>query len=41
MIYDNTPFPRKGTWTIARWWLEPGIVPDTDMLDALRTALLQ
>ncbi|MHB8599810.1 MAG: DNA glycosylase AlkZ-like family protein [Ktedonobacteraceae bacterium] len=29
----------KGAWTIARWWWEPDIVPDADMLDALRLAL--
>ncbi|HVB23344.1 MAG TPA: crosslink repair DNA glycosylase YcaQ family protein [Ktedonobacteraceae bacterium] len=29
----------KGTWTIARWWWEPDIVPDADMLDALRLAV--
>ena len=29
----------KGTWTIARWWWEPDIVPDADMLDALRVAV--
>ena len=28
----------KGTWTIARWWWEPDIVPDAEMLDALRLA---
>jgi uncharacterized protein YcaQ len=29
----------KGTWTIARWWWEPDIVPDANMLDALRVAV--
>ncbi len=29
----------KGTWTIARWWWEPDIVPDADMMDALRVAV--
>ena len=29
----------KGTWTIARWWWEPDIVPDADMLDALCVAV--
>jgi len=29
----------KGTWTIARWWWEAGIVLDADMLDALRIAV--
>ncbi|HLJ36631.1 MAG TPA: crosslink repair DNA glycosylase YcaQ family protein [Ktedonobacteraceae bacterium] len=29
----------KGIWTIARWWWEPDIVPDADMLDALRAAV--
>ena len=29
----------KGTWTIARWWWEPDIVPDADMLNALRVAV--
>ena len=29
----------KGTWTIARWWWEPDIIPDADMLDALRVAV--
>ena len=28
----------KGTWTIARWWWEPGIVPDAMMLTALHVA---
>ena len=28
----------KGIWTIARWWWEPEIVPDGEMLDALRGA---
>ena len=28
----------KGVWTLARWWWEPDIVPDADMLDALRLA---
>jgi len=26
----------KGIWTIARWWWEPHVTPDADMLDALR-----
>ena len=28
----------KGTWTIARWWWEPDIFPDADMLNALSVA---
>lgn len=29
----------KGTWTISRWWWEPGITPDGEMLAALCTAV--
>ncbi len=29
----------KGTWTISRWWWEPDITLDVDLLDALRTAV--
>jgi uncharacterized protein YcaQ len=29
----------KGIWTISRWWWEPDIQLDVDMLDALRTAI--
>jgi uncharacterized protein YcaQ len=29
----------KGTWTISRWWWEPNITSDADLLDALRTAV--
>jgi hypothetical protein len=28
----------KGVWTISRWWWEADVVPDVEMLDALRTA---
>jgi len=28
----------NGTWKIARWWWEPEITPDVEMLDALRLA---
>jgi len=28
----------NGTWKIARWWWEPEVVPDVEMLDALRMA---
>ncbi len=29
----------KGIWTISRWWWEPHITPDADLLAALRTAV--
>ncbi len=29
----------KGTWTISRWWWEPDITPDGEMLAALRIAV--
>ncbi|MBA2287806.1 MAG: winged helix-turn-helix domain-containing protein [Ktedonobacteraceae bacterium] len=29
----------RGTWTISRWWWEPDVSPDAEMLDALRTAM--
>ncbi|HWZ18063.1 MAG TPA: crosslink repair DNA glycosylase YcaQ family protein [Ktedonobacteraceae bacterium] len=29
----------KGTWTISRWWWEPDIMPNGDLLDALGNAL--
>jgi uncharacterized protein YcaQ len=29
----------KGVWTISRWWWEPGITPDAELLDALRAAI--
>ncbi len=29
----------KGIWTISRWWWEPDISLDADLLDALRTAI--
>ena len=28
----------KGIWTISRWWWEPDVVPDVEMLDAIRGA---
>ena len=28
----------KGIWTISRWWWEPEVVPDVEMLDALCSA---
>ena len=28
-----------GTWTISRWWWEPDIRPNADLLDALRIAV--
>ncbi|MDQ2886853.1 MAG: winged helix DNA-binding domain-containing protein [Chloroflexota bacterium] len=28
----------KGVWNILRWWWEPDVVPDAEMLDALRLA---
>ncbi len=28
----------KGVWTISRWWWEPDVVPNVEMLDALRVA---
>ena len=28
----------RGVWTIARWWWEPEVTPDADLLDALTTA---
>ena len=31
----------KGTWTISRWWWEPGVTPDAEMLDALQVAIQQ
>lgn len=29
----------KGIWTISRWWWEPGIIPDAELLDALCSAV--
>jgi uncharacterized protein YcaQ len=29
----------KGIWTISRWWWEPDVLLDADLLDALRTAI--
>jgi uncharacterized protein YcaQ len=29
----------KGTWIISRWWWEPDIVPDDDLLEALGKAI--
>jgi uncharacterized protein YcaQ len=29
----------KGVWTISRWWWEPDITPDAELLDALRGAV--
>jgi uncharacterized protein len=29
----------KGIWTISRWWWEPDITPDADLLAALRIAI--
>ena len=29
----------KGVWTIARWWWEPTITPNLELLDALRAAV--
>ena len=29
----------KGVWTISRWWWEPDITPDAELLDALHTAV--
>jgi len=29
----------KGTWTISRWWWEPDIMPNADLLDALGKAI--
>ena len=29
----------KGTWTISRWWWEPDIIPNADLLDALGIAI--
>jgi uncharacterized protein len=29
----------KGIWTITRWWWESDIIPDADLLAALRTAI--
>ena len=29
----------KGIWTISRWWWEPDITPDAELLDALRAAV--
>ena len=31
----------KNILTISRWWWEPDITPDAEMLDALRTAVVQ
>ena len=31
----------KNTWTISHWWWEPDVVPDVNMLDALRAAVEQ
>ena len=29
----------KGVWTISRWWWEPDITPNADLLDALCAAI--
>ncbi len=29
----------KDTWTISRWWWEPDVIPDADLLDALGKAI--
>jgi uncharacterized protein len=29
----------NGTWTISRWWWEPDIIPNADLLDALGKAI--
>lgn len=29
----------KGVWTISNWWWEPDIIPDADLMDALRIAV--
>lgn len=29
----------RGIWTISRWWWEPDVLLDADLLDALRTAV--
>jgi len=29
----------KGTWTVSRWWWEPDITPDAELLDALCAAI--
>ena len=29
----------KGIWTISRWWWEPDVTPDADLLDALCMAV--
>ena len=29
----------KDTWTISRWWWEPDIIPDADLLGALGIAI--
>jgi uncharacterized protein YcaQ len=29
----------RGVWIISRWWWEPGITPDAELLDALRAAV--
>jgi len=29
----------NGTWTISRWWWEPDIIPNVDLLDALGKAI--
>ncbi len=31
----------KGIWTISRWWWEPDVTPDAEMLDALQLAVKQ
>jgi uncharacterized protein len=31
----------QGIWTLARWWWEPDITPDADLLEALRAAIEQ
>jgi uncharacterized protein len=31
----------KGVWTISRWWWEPHVIPDVELLDALRVAVEQ
>lgn len=31
----------KGVWTISRWWWEPDVMPDAELLDALRVAVGQ
>lgn len=31
----------KGIWTISRWWWEPSVRPNAELLDALRVAVAQ